>query len=107
LFITPRGPWVTGRARGPAILDSRGELVWIENEKFTQAMNLNVQQYKGQDYLTFWTKTKKAKKSKKGKKDKESKKSSHAKHSKYSYVLVGYSPFHSPCFLCTILISLA
>jgi hypothetical protein len=50
----------------------------MENQQFEQAMNLNVQQYKGQDYLTFWTKKKKT---------------SHSKHSKKSYVLVW---FHSP-----------
>lgn len=75
IFLTPRGPWVTGPARGPVILDARGELIWMDNKKFVQAMNFNVQSYKGEDYLTFWTKTKKNKHKK--------------KHSKKSYVMVG------------------
>ncbi|CZT06841.1 uncharacterized protein RAG0_12474 [Rhynchosporium agropyri] len=72
LFITPRGPLVNGAARGPVILDSQGELIWMDN-KFEQAMNFNVQKYKGEDYLTFWTKTKK--RTKKNGKVKKSKKS--------------------------------
>ena len=79
VLLTPRGPGVTGLARGPVMLDARGNLIWMDNDKFHQAMNLNVQKYKGQDYLTFWTKTKKSK---------------HAK-SKKSYVMVGPSPFNS------------
>jgi hypothetical protein len=76
LFLTPRGPYVTGHARGPVILDARGNLIWMNNNEFEQAMNLNVQKYKGQDYLTFWTKrTKRNKKS-------------HPKQPKKSYVLV-------------------
>ena len=62
---------MTGPARGPVILDPRGNLIWM-GDQFEQAMNFNVQKYKGEDYLTFWTKTKK-----KGK-----------KHSKKSYVMV-------------------
>lgn len=81
LLLTPRGPWVTGAARGPVILDPKGNLIWMDNGKFEQAMNLNVQKYKGQDYLTFWTKSKK--------------KSRHAKHSKKSYVMV--RPDLLPC----------
>ncbi|KIW52575.1 hypothetical protein PV05_08205 [Exophiala xenobiotica] len=76
LLLTPRGPLVTGPARGPVMLDARGNLIWMENDKFEQAMNLNVQKYKGQDYLTFWTKTKKTR---------------HSKHSKKSYVLLDSS----------------
>ncbi|RVX72947.1 hypothetical protein B0A52_03300 [Exophiala mesophila] len=76
LLLTPRGPWVTGAARGPVILDPRGNLVWMGNGQFEQAMNLNVQKYKGQDYLTFWTKIKKSR---------------NAKHSKKSYVMLDSS----------------
>lgn len=79
LLLTPRGPSVKGPARGPVMLDARGELIWMDNKKFEQAMNLDVQEYKGQDYLTFWTKTKKT---------------AHSK-SKKSYVLVGQASF--PC----------
>lgn len=57
LFITPRGPLVTGAARGPVVLDAKGGLLWMDNTRWTQAMNLNVQRYKDKDYLTFWTKT--------------------------------------------------
>ncbi|KAK5045563.1 hypothetical protein LTR84_009181 [Exophiala bonariae] len=76
IFLTPRGPWVTGHARGPIILDARGELIWMDNNDFEQAMNLNVQSYKGEEYLTFWTKSKKNK---------------HKKHSKKSYVMLNSS----------------
>lgn len=80
LFFTPRGPWVTGNARGPIITDPKGNLIWMDNKEFTQALNFNVQQYKGEDYLTFWTKQQKTKKN--GQKKKKSKK---------SYVMVGHS----------------
>jgi hypothetical protein len=36
------------------MLDSRGGLIWME-DKFGQAMNFNIQKYKGLDYMTFWT----------------------------------------------------
>ncbi|KAJ9605475.1 hypothetical protein H2200_010132 [Cladophialophora chaetospira] len=84
LFLTPRGPWVTGAARGPIITDSKGNLIWMDNGKFEQAMNFNVQQYKGEDYLTFWTKSTKHKKHKKSKKHKDSKHAKGSKHSKHS-----------------------
>ncbi|KIX98770.1 uncharacterized protein Z520_05231 [Fonsecaea multimorphosa CBS 102226] len=35
-----KGPLVSGPARGPVILDAKGNLVWMENDKFEQAMNL-------------------------------------------------------------------
>lgn len=54
---------------GPAMLDARGNLIWME-DKFGQAMNFQVQKYKGQDYLTFWTGT------------------DHAAHSNGSYLMV-------------------
>lgn len=68
LFITPRGPFVSGSARGPVILDSKGELVWMDNRKWPEAMNFNVQTLNGEQYLTFWTKDKNHKKGKKDKK---------------------------------------
>ena len=73
ILLTARGPSVQGPARGPVILDPKGELIWMDNHKFHQAMNLNVQRYKGQDYLTFWTKHKSKKTKKNG--DRKSKKS--------------------------------
>jgi len=54
-FITPRG-WSEPRP-GPMILDRTGELVWahhFENKYGGQAYDFMVQQYKGEDYLTFW-----------------------------------------------------
>ncbi|KAJ4516435.1 hypothetical protein HRR81_005974 [Exophiala dermatitidis] len=39
---------------GPIIMDARGELVWME-DRYGQAMDFKVQQYRGHDYLTFWT----------------------------------------------------
>ena len=66
---------------------------WIDNGKFEQAMNFNVQKYKGEEYLTFWTKTKKHTKPKKHAKDSKNpetpKKPKKPKKSKKSYVMVG------------------
>ncbi len=70
LFLTPRGPYVTGKARGPVITDPKGNLIWMDNHKFAQAMNFNVQTYKGEEYLTFWTKQKLKKHAKHSKPDK-------------------------------------
>ncbi|KAI9049977.1 hypothetical protein LZ554_006123 [Drepanopeziza brunnea f. sp. 'monogermtubi'] len=41
---------------GGVILDPRGGLVWSET-KYGQALNLQVQRYKGEDFLTFWSGT--------------------------------------------------
>lgn len=73
LLLTPRGPLVTGPARGPVMLDARGNLIWMDTDRFEQVLNLNVQKYKGEDYLAFWTK---------------GKNNSHPKHARKSYVLV-------------------
>ncbi|KAK3714349.1 hypothetical protein LTR37_007935 [Vermiconidia calcicola] len=54
-FITPRGYSLP--RPGPMILDRRGELVWahhFENKFGGQAYDFMVQEYKGEDYLTFW-----------------------------------------------------
>jgi hypothetical protein len=59
LLLTPRGPFVSGRARGPVMLDAQGNLVWMNNGQFEQVINLDVQKYKGEDYLTFWHKANK------------------------------------------------
>jgi hypothetical protein len=56
LFLTPRGPYVMGQARGPIIMDARGGLIWHGHDDFEQVLGLDVQQYKGEDFLTFWTK---------------------------------------------------
>jgi len=54
-FITPRG-WSLPDP-GPMILDHQGELIWskhFDNLFGGQAYDLMVQEYQGQDYLTFW-----------------------------------------------------
>ena len=123
LFLTPRGPYVTGKARGPVITDPKGNLIWMDNHKFAQAMNFNVQTYKGEEYLTFWTKQKPKKHAKhlKNSKDKdpqdpdseepndaevhESKKikdSKKPKKSKKSYVMVGNICFTFTTSLLTL-----
>lgn len=38
----------------PMILDARGELVWVGQSNHTTATNVNVQQYDGKPYLTYW-----------------------------------------------------
>jgi hypothetical protein len=82
LFLTPRGPWVAGNARGPMILDPKGDLIWMNNDEFQQALNFDVQTYKGEEYLTFWTKHIKTKSKKDKKKDKKSKKDKKEKKEK-------------------------
>lgn len=72
---------MSGVARGPAILDAKGELIWMDNTVFTQSMNLNVQTYKGKEYLTFWSKRVKTK---------HGKDSVKAKEPKTSYVMVRF-----------------
>ena len=67
LLISPRG--VSVPHPGPVVLDTQGNLIWMEG-KFGQAMNLQVQQYKGQDFITFWSG------------------SSHGPHSNGSYYMV-------------------
>lgn len=51
LLITPRGSVAEST---PMILDVNGSLVWAATEKYGQVYNLQVQSYKGQEYLTFW-----------------------------------------------------
>ncbi|KAL4978896.1 ASST-domain-containing protein [Aspergillus desertorum] len=52
-FLSPRGEGVA--ARGPTILDQEGELVWTsESATYGAAYNLDVQEYRGNQYLTFW-----------------------------------------------------
>lgn len=50
-FLSPRGNSVP--SPGPLVLDAEGELVWME-DRWGQAMDLRVQGYRGQDYITFW-----------------------------------------------------
>lgn len=51
LLITPRGKMAEST---PMILDVNGSLVWAATKKYGQVYNLQVQSYKGQEYLTFW-----------------------------------------------------
>lgn len=41
------------RFPGPVILNANGSLVWT-NDQYRQPYNLQVQKYKGDNYLTFW-----------------------------------------------------
>ncbi|KAK3673357.1 hypothetical protein LTR78_006903 [Recurvomyces mirabilis] len=54
-FVTPRG-WSLPEP-GPMILDNKGDLIWsqhFEGKSSGQAYDFRVQEYRGQDYLTFW-----------------------------------------------------
>lgn len=51
-FIAPRGKYVHRPAA--MILNNRGDPIWIHTQH-GQAMDLMVQEYKGKDYITFWT----------------------------------------------------
>ncbi|TKA34244.1 hypothetical protein B0A50_00224 [Salinomyces thailandicus] len=54
-FLTPRG--YTLPKPGPIILDRYGEMIWahhFSNKFGGQAYDLKVQEYKGEQYLTFW-----------------------------------------------------
>lgn len=53
VFLTLNGDSVHP-AVGPMILDAKNELVW-KAENYAVTTNLKVQQYKGQDFLTFWS----------------------------------------------------
>lgn len=45
------GPSITDPQ--PLILDSKGNLVWT-SDQFGHSANLKIQQYRGDEYLTFW-----------------------------------------------------
>ena len=51
IFISPQGDSV--KNPGPMILDARGNLIW-QSDQYGKAMNLKVQKYKGQNFVTFW-----------------------------------------------------
>lgn len=51
-FIAPRGYAVRGLA-GPMIIDQQGSLIW--SKPYGQTYNVNVYNYKGQRYITFWS----------------------------------------------------
>lgn len=50
-FLTPHGFKVT--STGPAIVDTTGALIWTSSD-YGKALDFRVQQYAGQDCLTFW-----------------------------------------------------
>ncbi|RFU27977.1 hypothetical protein B7463_g8362, partial [Scytalidium lignicola] len=54
VLISPRGKVVP--KPGPVILDMRGNLIWMDT-RFGQVMNFQVQKYRGNEYLTFWSGT--------------------------------------------------
>lgn len=41
------------KGQSPMIHDAQGNLVWM-NATYGETFGLTMQQYKGQDYLTFW-----------------------------------------------------
>lgn len=49
-FISPYGGSVP--SPGPMILDQDGHLVW--GKSWGRTYNMNVQTYKGEDFITFW-----------------------------------------------------
>ncbi|KAL2810986.1 ASST-domain-containing protein [Aspergillus granulosus] len=51
-FLSPRGDGMV--AHGPTIVDQDGELVWTTTFNDLPTYNLDVNTYRGQDYLTFW-----------------------------------------------------
>lgn len=51
VFLSPRGMLV-GHP-GPMILDNAGQMVW-HNEAFPIAYGVTVQQYRTEQYITFW-----------------------------------------------------
>ncbi|KAK3646184.1 hypothetical protein LTR56_007199 [Elasticomyces elasticus] len=51
LFLAPRGSVMNSSV---CILDATGSLVWTSSDFEGQGYNLQVQQYLGKDYLTFW-----------------------------------------------------
>ncbi|EPS29320.1 hypothetical protein PDE_04269 [Penicillium oxalicum 114-2] len=50
-ILAPRGDSIAHP--GPMILDARGELVWMKYNLGT-TQDFRIQQYKGQNYLTYW-----------------------------------------------------
>lgn len=51
ILLSPRGRFYP--EPGPLIYDNHGNLVWIERD-YGMVMDLNVQKYRGEDFLTFW-----------------------------------------------------
>lgn len=51
IFIAPRGEIANSSL---CIFDASGHLVWTYDQYYGQAYNLQVQQYNGEKYLTYW-----------------------------------------------------
>ncbi len=51
VMVTLRG-WAVPRP-GPSILDGQGRLIWTD-PNYVQPYNLQVQTYRGEQFLTFW-----------------------------------------------------
>lgn len=51
ILLSPRGAFYP--EPGPLIYDNLGNLVWMEN-RFGMVMDMKVQTYRGEDYITFW-----------------------------------------------------
>lgn len=54
VFLNPRGHNVVP-GPNPMILDQAGNLIWtLDGREFGETYNLNVQEWNGEQYLTFW-----------------------------------------------------
>lgn len=54
LFLNPRGRSVVP-GPNPMILDQAGHLIWaLDGKPYGETYNLNVQEWNGEQYLTFW-----------------------------------------------------
>ncbi|KAF2478341.1 uncharacterized protein BDR25DRAFT_365533 [Lindgomyces ingoldianus] len=53
-MFNPRGFAVPEEGRGPMILDAEGNVVWAATG-YEQTYNLMAQEYRGKQYLTFWS----------------------------------------------------
>ncbi|EKG10517.1 Arylsulfotransferase [Macrophomina phaseolina MS6] len=54
MFLNPRGRSVVP-GPNPMILDQAGNLIWsLDGKPYGETYNLNVQEWNGQQYLTFW-----------------------------------------------------
>lgn len=51
LFVSLRGNYAEAK---PYILDTAGNLIWTFDEYMGEIYNLQVQEYKGQPYITYW-----------------------------------------------------
>lgn len=52
IFLGPRGRYVP--RPGPVMMDNFGNLVWLDT-RWEQAMDVRVQRYAEENYITFWT----------------------------------------------------